>query len=265
MKFIAPMLASALPDGDRIELYTHDKFVMERKYDGHRRIIHVADGGMATAWSREGNAVSIPVQIAMQLALLASGVYDGEFYIPGQPCTAVVDSDKQHLVRCVLFDMLAVDGHSAQAKPFRERRALLEVAVMHVDPAAEFLTITEQFAPSADLLQAWYNSGHEGAIVKRLSAIYQSRMRSRDWVKFKKLYSAHTTITGFVAAKLGKYAKIAAVDARGVVVTVKTLNAAWRRKFEADPQAWIGRTLVIAYPSMTEDGKYFHARADHIL
>jgi len=264
MKFIEPMLASALPEGETLALYTNDKFVMERKYDGQRRHIHVAEGGIATAWSRYGNAADIPVQIAMQLARLAPGYYDGEFYIPGMPCTAVKDAAKQHLVRCVLFDLLMVGPHSAQAKPFRERRALLVMAVMHTDPDGA-VTVADQYAPDAALLQSWFQSGLEGAVVKRWSAIYQAGARSREWMKFKQPKAATVTITGYEAAKLGPYAKVKARDARGMEVAVKTLNADWRRKFAADPQAWIGRTLVIAYQSLTEDGRYWHVRWDHVL
>jgi len=268
MAFIKPMLASALSDGDALKNYPSDKFVMERKYDGERRILEVFEGGRSVAWSREGNAASIPDQIAAQLALLAPGVYDGEFLVPGGRCTDVKAEAKQHLVRCVLFDLLKVyhQGvlHSAMAKPYRERRAMLDFAVMHLDGTT--VTLSEQVAPCERTLQAWKDAGGEGAIVKRWSPIYQSGERSRDWVKFKKLQSAPVIICGFVATKkTGLYAKIRAVDARGVEVTVKTLNADWRRKFAANPEAWYGRTLVIAFQDFTADGKYWHARADHLL
>jgi hypothetical protein len=85
----------------------------------------------------------------------------------------------------------------------------------------------------------------------------------RVWLKFKKEETGRMTVTGYKEGKLGPHAVVCGVDAHGVKVQCKTLDTAMRTAFDANPDTFIGKTLVFNYQQKTRDGRYRHPRADH--
>jgi len=144
------------------------------------------------------------------------------------------------------------------------RRTALEQATGDVTPGG-CIGLAEQHEPSYAALKKIWDRGGEGAIVKLRSATYQPGKRSNEWVKFKRNGTAVLTIIGFEDGLMGPHSKIVARDAKGVVITVKTLNDEWRAIFATSATAYIGRQLVISFQQVTRDGKYRHPMADHIL
>lgn len=270
-KFISPMLASALPEELDLDDYQDEDHHLEEKYNGHRRILLVHEGGTYQLWARSGKTHRLPLHLEKLVALLAPGTYDGEEYIPNSPHTDVKRKDLLYKHRLVLFDMLKVGFIPAMDKPGDERYELLEEATRHLNCQEDRLFVAPRFPVSRAGLDQIWNRGGEGAIIKRTKARYQSGKRSADWTKFKKEGAAEVTITGFKTGKYGPHSRVVGFDRHGVEVTVKSLNDEWRADFKKDAQRFIGRTMVISYQEKTAPtakcptGKYAHPMADHIL
>jgi hypothetical protein len=258
---IRPMLASGLKDGQSIEDFKNG-WILEEKFDGHRLIVQV--GPEITAWSRAGNIRTLAKHIRASLQCVAPGIYDGELCIPGGTSTDVTAIDKQDESRLILFDMLAIGAVQITDKTYAERRTFLEAAFEKCEDDTA-LRISDQFAVSAQELQKIWDSGGEGAILKRTAAVYQPDYRSRDWVKFKQEQTAVLEIIGFVPGLLGPHSKIALRDTAGVEIQVKALNDEWRRVFALGHERFIGKKMRISYQEKTVKGKYRHPMADHIL
>lgn len=265
--FIPPMLASALGASETIDTYSNDGWVLEEKYDGHRLIVVVHEGGLVGAFSRqgkrrdEGKPGDLTPTLKQLLAKMAPGTYDGELYIPGHVSTDVTNMLLQDKLRLVLFDMLRVGTVSIMDRQLRERRTFLEAAFKLVK--GQVLFASPQFPVSRGTLDGIWARGGEGVIAKRLAAIYQPNKRTKHWVKFKKLGAAQVTITGFTEGSLGPYSIIDAVDDHGVTVSVKALNDEWRASV-LGPHL-IGTRMVISYHEKHRSGSYREPRADHLL
>lgn len=266
--FIEPMLARALPDGQTIDDYASDDYILEEKYDGHRLIVRLS-AGEVFAFSRAAKTRVLPPHLREALRLVAPGTYDGELYIPGHTSTDVTRVDRQHQLRLVLFDILNVDGaHGAGRNtidiPGHERRLLLEEAVSLIDHTDVVFAAPRCAVSDAGLQEIW-DRGGEGAIIKRVNARYRPGKRVPEWIKFKKQQAATVRITGFKAGKYGPHSVICGTDSEGIEVQVKSRNDEWRHMFAVNPSAYIGRLLVISYQVRTRDGRYRHPMADHFL
>ena len=87
-----------------------------------------------------------------------------------------------------LFDLLYLDGHDLLARPHKERRALLESVLKHVDDDRIQL-IDEKDIHSASVLEEYFvheiECGLEGLVVKKIDAPYQAGKRNFNWIKLK--------------------------------------------------------------------------------
>lgn len=183
--FIKPMLASALKDGQEIEDFMDDDYLLEEKYDGWR--ILVVKNHAVRCWTRQGNVYAPPQQVAEQLELLAPGTYDGEVYIPGGTGTDVSALHLQHKLRVALFDILRVGAESCTGLVATERRALLEVAASKVDGATVY--VAPQVPVTLKGLKAIWKRGGEGAIIKRKDVRYRpgKRIQRVDQVRKRRV------------------------------------------------------------------------------
>ena len=264
--FIEPMLASALKEGASFEDFDPATHVMEIKYDGHRMLV-LKEGERVTCWSREGLVQdAVPAQVLRGIREnLPDGFYDGERFIPGGTATDVKAKHLQHLVRYAIFDILAVNKQSCETLPGVERRELLEVACSQI-PLDCAIELAAQMVPSKEALDAFWDAGGEGVIVKRKRSTYVPGRRSPEWIKFKKPFAAEVIIIGFEGGLLGPHAKVVGQHEDGTRVTVKSLNDAWRAMFAKDEKKYIGRTLVISHFGRTKgNNKFVSPMADHIL
>jgi len=260
---IKPMLASGMKDDEELSDFDPDKYVGEIKYDGQRMIIQRDDE--ITAWSRAGNIRRLSSKIIKAIEEMPYGIYDSELMIPGGVSTDVVRLDLLEKSELVLFDIMRVAGHSCTSEPLRERRKLLEAAVVNI-PKKSPVTISEQFRPSEQELKKIWDAGGEGAVLKKWMSQYQDGYRSKDWVKVVQEFAGEAVITEFKEGRLGPHSIIVAVDKDGVQVRMKTLNDAWRVDFALNAAKYIGRTIRFKYREKTRDKKkYRHPMADHIL
>ena len=102
-------------------------------------------------------------------------------------------------VRVMGFDVLEFEGRSLTARPWHERRAILEtVSVVDRSPV---LTVPRAFTDvsPADMLAVAASHGMEGVVIKRVDSPYVSG-RSGLWTKVPVRLTAELVIVGFWCA-----------------------------------------------------------------
>jgi hypothetical protein len=272
---VKPMLASAMAAGQSLATFSGPDWIAEEKFDGHRLLI-TKRGDAVTAWSRptsthEANARDLPPAIITALRQLPDGTYDGELIVPGGTSSDVTRLDKRDALRLVLFDVIELLGRSLIGKTYTDRRSALDIAVRHfsgpdvdITDTAALLSVPPQFPVSEAGVQAIWDRGGEGAILKRTGSTYRSGWRTPDWVKVKRLGSAVLTITGFEAGKCGPYSKALLRGDDGLETSVKTLDNATRDDIARDPARYIGARLVVHYIEKMASGKLRHVGWDHL-
>lgn len=154
----------------------------ELKWDGFRAIVSTEDG-LAVRSRRGWNMTSV----LPELRRLPEGlVLDGELVawrkgVPYFPhvCRRVLNRDTSVPLTFVVFDVLRLDGTDLTARPYSERRSLLESLNLH----SSGWTTSEKFGDGDALYTAVCEHGLEGVIAKKLSGRY--RPGERGWVKIK--------------------------------------------------------------------------------
>lgn len=278
-RYIVPMLASKMPDGKTVDDYA-DGYLMEQKWDGHRVTVAISDTGKTIrAWSRptrdsegtmreEGLPRTLPDQIAAVLARIPDGYYDGEMLVPGGSSSDVAKGSNSGREAYVIFDVLELIGRNVMHESYVSRRALLEIALENAK-GSRVVSLASAAEPSAALVQAIWDAGGEGVILKRKASRYVPGARTADWIKVKKIGHAATTIVGWKAGENGPYSaanvRLPWLDKLGnpVDTTVKVRNNAERRAIETDPQHKVGVRLVISYQTKLDSGKVRHPMWDH--
>lgn len=278
-RYIVPMLASKMPDGKTVDDYT-DGYLMEQKWDGHRVTVAISDTGKTIrAWSRptrdsegtmreEGLPRTMPDQIAAVLGRMPDGYYDGEMLVPGGSSSDVAKGSNKGNEVYVIFDVLELIGRNVMHESYVARRALLEIALGNAK-GSRVVSLATAAEPSAALVQAIWDAGGEGVILKRKASRYVPGARTADWIKVKAQNHATTTIVGWEEGKNGPYSaatvRLPWLDKQGNTVdtTVKVLNNAERRAIEAHPTRRVGERLVISYQTKLDSGKVRHGMWDH--
>ncbi|HZY29332.1 MAG TPA: ATP-dependent DNA ligase [Jiangellaceae bacterium] len=196
---LRPMLAQSAPDlADA--LGRTGPAAIEWKLDGIRVQIH-RDGDRVTVFTRTLDDVTsrVPelVEEAMSLPV-ASIVLDGEVIalgpdrrpLPFQQTASrvgrrldVATARSAVPLSTFVFDCLHLDGHDLVGAPGEERWAALATAV------PETLLVPRLVTDDLAAAQAFFDDalahGHEGVVVKSLSAPYDAGRRGAGWVKVK--------------------------------------------------------------------------------
>jgi ATP-dependent DNA ligase len=215
---LSPMLAKAsdhLPDGDG--------WFFEPKWDGFRCIVE-RDGDGVNLSSRNGRSLSryFPEMIVAALAALPAGaVVDGELVVPRldrpgldfdalsqriHPAASRVNrlaAETPSLF--VAFDLLALDGQSFLARPFRERRAALADLMPRSDAQTSRVALTpltDDVAVAARWFSQFEGAGLDGIVAKRADGQYTPG--ERTMVKVKHERSADCVVAGYRVHKDGK-------------------------------------------------------------
>lgn len=261
---LKPMLASAMTKTAFAD-HCNPAWVLEEKFDGIRVIIRKTDSRVI-AWSRprsgkEALVRELPPRLVAAILEMPDGIYDGELVTAGGRSWDVARIDTEKTL--VLFDVCQVLGQSVTAKPYTERREYLRLAVEHVTNDRAAIAVPEAQPVSLDAVQAIWNRGGEGAILKRTASTYQPGKRSPDWVKVKKTGSAVLTLIGFEAGKNGPYSVLKLRADDGQDTTVKTLTNKLLAEIAAAPETFVGRRVVIAYCELTDTGRFRHGIFDH--
>jgi bifunctional non-homologous end joining protein LigD len=184
-----PMLASR---GDVVP--TGDTWVHEVKWDGMRVLVDITSDGVRIH-SRNENDVTVSFPELAAAAPARDCLLDGEVVALGEgvPSFGAL-ADRMHVrdaakaerlaqsrpVTLIVFDVLRLDRDDLTARPFRERRRLLEG--LPLDGAAFQVPPTYDDGPL--LLGVAQEQGLEGIVSKRVSSAYRPGQRSKDWLKF---------------------------------------------------------------------------------
>ncbi len=207
MKLPAPMLAR-----ERKDAFSDPKWTFEPKLDGIRVIAQI-DKGTARLFSR--NNIDISARFPLVANTLASTglkdtVLDGEVIAYdnlGHPsfdrmlerygindARLVAHADQVNPVDFFVFDILYLDGKDLRNKSLRERRSSLEKLKVFTGP----VKLIDTFANDGSLLfEQALKLGLEGIMAKRLDSVYQSGMRTGDWLKIKALHTEEFVIGGY--------------------------------------------------------------------
>ncbi|MGA2452576.1 MAG: DNA ligase D [Solirubrobacteraceae bacterium] len=208
---IAPMLARAgpLPAED-------DAWAYEVKWDGVRAIAYSQPGELHVE-SRNLKDITdaYPELFGLGAALGShSAVLDGEivaFGADGRPSFEALQQ-RMHIasrararklaqgtpVTYVIFDLLWLDGHSLMREPYSERRRRLAELALNGE---SWQTPDHVVAEGKVLLAAAAEQGLEGVVAKRLDSVYQPGVRTRDWVKVKRVGRQEFVVGGWMPGK----------------------------------------------------------------
>ena len=241
---VEPMLASAMTHASLAD-YCSDAWVMEPKIDGHRLLVSVT-GKTVFCYSRGGKPRTVPPAMLAELATLPEGLYDGELHIPGGMSSDVTRTDRVADLRLALFDVLRAFGCDVMSSPGTKRRDILLAAV---GTGRSLVYVVPQLPVSKAGVEALWAQGEEGAVIKRTTAVYVPGRRSAEWIKVKKAGAAVCTIVGFEAGLCGPYSCVTLTE-DGVdrpAFPVKSQNNLVIAEFAANPDAFLGRKLVVSF------------------
>ncbi|WP_194816223.1 ATP-dependent DNA ligase [Nocardia sp. XZ_19_385] len=228
---IQPMLASPGASLDEVLAEFDGEVTVEHKMDGARIQVH-RDGDKVWVFTRTLRDITdrVPELVALVAALdCTSVVLDGETLAltdsgrprPFQetmsrfatsvltaaetipvpepaPDTAVSESEaatatRELLLHPYFFDCLHLDGRDLLDSPLYQRRAALtKVASEYSIPAL----IRPDAEAAAEYFDGVLASGHEGVMIKSLSAPYAAGRRGRAWQKIKPTHTLDLMVLG---------------------------------------------------------------------
>ncbi|MGD0984941.1 MAG: non-homologous end-joining DNA ligase [Acidimicrobiales bacterium] len=207
---VRPMLATAgtLPDDDG--------WAYEFKWDGVRAVLYV-EGGRVRVLSRTDRDVtaSYPELRGLGEALGSlQAVLDGEIVAldkQGRPSFEALQprmntAEPSHVRRLaknvpvtyMIFDLMHLDGHSALAVTYKERRRLLEGLEL---AGPHWATPPFEAGGGVVMLGAARDAGLEGVVAKRLDSPYKPGVRDPSWRKVKNFRTQSVVIGGWAAGK----------------------------------------------------------------
>lgn len=201
VKMPAPQLARLATDPPQSDDWLH-----ELKWDGYRLLCAIRNGEPAL-WSRNGLAWTgrVPeVRDALATLGVRDAILDGEL-IAGRGSREdfnllqqVLSGERQGQLRCMLFDVLHLDGIDLSGVALVERKALLERLLAKAPATLGFSSHGIGDADAA--FKAAVDAGFEGIVSKRVEAISHPG-RGDDWRKSKALASAEYAVVGYTPPK----------------------------------------------------------------
>ncbi len=203
---IQPMLASPGATLDEALIEFEGEVSVEHKLDGARIQVH-RDGDRIRVFTRTLREITagVPELVELVAALdCASVVLDGETLAltdSGRPRPfqetmsrfAEVSSTRELLLHPYFFDCLHLDGRDLLDAPLSERRAALtKVAGAHAIPAL----LRPDAETAAEYFDGALAAGHEGVMIKSLTAPYAAGRRGRAWQKIKPTHTLDLIVLG---------------------------------------------------------------------
>jgi bifunctional non-homologous end joining protein LigD len=205
---VKPMLALAG------ELPARDKgWAYEFKWDGVRAMVYV-DGGRVRALTRNDKTLTSTFPELRDIGLhlgSRTAILDGEIVAldkDNRPsfatlsrrlhvtsATAIEKLERTIPVSFFAFDLLYLEGQSLLARPYDERRAMLDSLKLNGETFATPPSITT--TAGNEVLRIAAERGLEGVVIKRRSAPYSPGLRNGDWVKVKNFHTQEVVIGGW--------------------------------------------------------------------
>jgi len=196
---VQPMLAKTAGD-IAAGIETLGGAAVERKLDGARIQVHIADGEVRV-FTRNLNDVTgrVPEVVAAALELpVQAAVFDGEAIAldsSGRPRPFQVTmarfgsgtAEQTVTLSPYLFDVLHVDGADVLDLPTRDRLDILDRTVP--DQYRVPRLVTADVDDAAGFFAATIAAGHEGVMLKSLDSPYEAGRRGAGWLKVKPVHT----------------------------------------------------------------------------
>ncbi len=205
---IRPSLAERLPSAEKILEKVGKKVVVEPKYDGFRAQVHIYNKDrkkkiMIFSRNLENTTAMFPdlVEAAGKIEV-EEAIFDGEAigydtktgkFLPFQETVQrkrkydISEIASRLPLKLFLFDVLFLNGDSLLEIPFYERRKLLEgIKLGNGKIEITRQEITDSPDKIRDLIKTYLSEGLEGALIKKIDAVYKAGARGFHWVKYKK-------------------------------------------------------------------------------
>lgn len=206
---VQPMLAASAADlGAALERVGGGELAVEAKLDGIRIQAHKrGDQVLLTTRSLDDITARLPEVVEVVRSLPADRlILDGEAIalaesgrpLPFQDTASRTARSSGAVVTPYFFDLLHHDGRDLLDAPARERGALLDRIVPEDHRVARIIPDSTEVA--AEFLRDTLARGHEGVVVKSLTAPYAAGRRGSAWVKVKPV---HTVDLVVLAAEWG--------------------------------------------------------------
>lgn len=185
-RFFAPQLATLVKRAPTGEEWLH-----ELKLDGYRVVV-VVDGADTALWSRNHKSWTskLPSLTRDARALARRAVLDGEAVIfdeagraSFQRLVTGVHHGREGDVVLQVFDLLWLDGWDLSDVPLEERKRTLK-RVLDRGRSSRLRYLDHIIGDGERVFRAACESGAEGIVSKRRSALYRSR-RDASWQKLK--------------------------------------------------------------------------------
>ena len=259
-------------------------WVGEEKFDGTRYLAAFTKRGVRIVSRRGIDKTDRMSKLVAELerawsadAIPTGTVLDGEVVAGSFSETiSLVNSlgsrgmDASTRYRYMVFDILREGKFWYTDLRFRDRRLLLERLLEHVPGGSKRITqLTPQFNSDSieNYLQAIWQAGGEGIILKNLEGRYEQGKRSRLWIKVKAIQTAEGVITGFTPGE-GKYS-----DTIGAIVIGQYRNGSFvpkitkisgmtdelRYELGSSGSDYLGKIVEFAYQNKTDES-YRHPR-----
>ncbi len=208
---VEPMLARTAkspPEGEG--------WAFEIKWDGVRALAAIGDGRLRIA-SRTGKDASdrYPELTGAIEALARRDILlDGEVVAlddAGRPSFQALQRRmgltrpetierraREVPVTFIAFDVLALDGKPIIARPYEERRSILDELGLDAATDGVWRAPAHHPGPGSEFLAAARAQGLEGIVAKRLGSTYRPGRRSADWVKVRARKGQELVIGAFM-------------------------------------------------------------------
>jgi bifunctional non-homologous end joining protein LigD len=211
---VRPMLATLV---DRA--FDAPGWLWEPKLDGIRTLAFIKDGNVELR-SRRGVDVSkaypslveaLKTQPAQTLVLDGEVCALDEDGVPRfqllQPRINLTRADDVARVEAEIpivyfvFDLLYLNGHDLQPLPLKDRKAVLERALM---TGSKVRLVTHVLEQGEALAESARSLGFEGVVGKRADSRYEPGARSRAWVKVKTVQQQEFVVGGYTKGEGGR-------------------------------------------------------------
>ena len=204
-----------------------DEWAFEIKWDGVRALCYIEDGALHMASRNLLDITPRYPELGGIVDALGPGrdaILDGEvvtFDAEGRPSFGLLQS-RMHLTNAgqvqqrmvdtpvvlMLFDVLWLDGESLMARPWSERRAVLES--LGIDDSC-WRVSTAWPGQGSGLVAASRERGLEGVVAKKMDSLYDAGKRSRCWLKIKNVNRQEVVIGGWLPGEGNRSGRLGAL------------------------------------------------------
>ncbi|HVT78444.1 MAG TPA: WGR domain-containing protein [Acidimicrobiales bacterium] len=242
---LRPMLAQEIATGDSLAYLTSDDFFAQQKLDGHRLMLHCADGEV-TVLGRSGQSSQHAPRFAMEpyateLARLGNVTLDGE----------LID-DLLYVFDAPRIEAAGIDT----ATPYAARRAALDdlFAAWQPNPAAFRVVPTAQTTEAKlELLAQCDRIGAEGIMLKHVAAPYQPGQRVDTMLKVKFVRDADFVVSAVGVGGHDNY-ELGLYNEQGELEVVGRCSGIGKE------QCAVGDVVTVRYLYVATNGKLYQPR-----